>query len=207
MIGDAAVIVSIVLLWLLVVVEGLLILGLARQVEALRTLMTGEPAASMVPAEPPGLSAGSVAPDFVLQDTAGSEVRLGDYRGRPLLLVVAGATCGSCSRIVPALNRLAESAGVDVLVAINTDVEGAAKWAERHGLVARLAADRDAELAGRYNARVKPFAFAIDESGVVERSGAVPDEEAVMRFVSTSVAADEVRIPVLQVAHDESSQQ
>lgn len=39
------------------------------------------------PAQSPGLSVGQQAPDFTLPDANGAPVRLGDYRGRPVVLV------------------------------------------------------------------------------------------------------------------------
>lgn len=193
MIGDAAVIASIVLLWLLVVVEGLLILGLARQVGTLQGPgVSTSPSVTLA-----ALAAGSQAPDFVLTDSDGAPVELSDYAGAPLLLIAAGESCGSCARLVPALNRLVEQSAVAVLVAISTDVAGAAAWKDQHGLAARLAADPSGVFASSYSVRARPFAFAIDAEGVVRHSGHTPDEDALMAILREGLGDDAVAIPAI----------
>lgn len=96
--------------------------------------------------------AGTPAPDAVFEDPYGRPARLGDFRGRPVLVNLWATWCGPCVVEMPSLDALARRAGGDVQVlAVSQDMgeEARAKvtdfFAERH--FARLEPYLDKQLA------------------------------------------------------------
>lgn len=65
----------------------------------------------------PGVGSGGLkgqeAPDFALQDLAGKEVRLNDFRGRPVVLHFWTTWCPSCRVEMPELQKAQASLGSD----------------------------------------------------------------------------------------------
>ena len=100
--------VSFIALWIIVILEGVLIVLLYRQ---LGMLYLGS--ASGVSRD--GLAVGSPAPDFQLPDADGQTRRLSDYRGRNVLLLFGSPHCDPCRRLLPNLEEFAATRDFDVL--------------------------------------------------------------------------------------------
>jgi peroxiredoxin len=120
-----------------------------------------------------GLKAGKKAPDFTLASAAGGDVSLHDFAGRKVLLVFTQAGCGPCHDIAPELNRVQAKAELQVLVVNNGEPAETRQWAvEVHARFPVLIQQRFS-LSKRYEVFVTPFAFLIDERGIVTSSGIV----------------------------------
>lgn len=105
---ETALIVSSILLWLVVVFNLLLTLGLVRRLNAHR-----------VPASVMGLKAGEAAPDFTAQTLSGERVTLAIYAKRNVAFIFFSIHCGPCHEILPYLERLrpkAAGAGVELIL-------------------------------------------------------------------------------------------
>ena len=99
------------------------------------TSMTLAEKQSVPPAPLPKV--GEPAPDFVFRDTDGGQVRLGDLRGRPVLLHFWASWCGQSSAQAPALRGIRDRfgpAGLRIL-SVSYDTEKSAMQAFRgeHG--------------------------------------------------------------------------
>src|SRR5215210_5699136 len=92
--------VSYIVLWVLVIVLGLLVVLLYRQ---LGILYLG----SAEGVSRDGLAVGTQAPDFELSDQTGRRYRLGDFRGRRVLLLFGSPSCEPCRRLMPQLQEFA----------------------------------------------------------------------------------------------------
>ena len=144
------------------------------------------------------LEQGDAAPGFALSDQRGNTVRLGDFRGRKLLVYfypeadTPGCTTQSCD--VRDHRRDLATLGVDV-VGISPDVpEDQLAFDERYGLGFPLLADTDHAVAeawgawgeknlyGKVSVGLIRSAFLVDEDGTVERAWyRVPAAETVSR--------------------------
>jgi peroxiredoxin len=82
--------------WQLLRQNGRLLLRLEELEKRLDELEFGEP-------EPPGLPAGSAAPQFTLPDLAGQTRTLTEFQGQPFLLIFFNPACGYCRDLAPKL--------------------------------------------------------------------------------------------------------
>jgi methylamine dehydrogenase accessory protein MauD len=164
--------VSYVVLWGVVLFQGLVIFVLLRQM-GLMYLGTAQGVAR------DGLAPGTKAPDFTLSDLAGNLVSLADFRGRRLLLIFGSTTCGPCRALVPDLNAFARERASEfaTLFLIYGDTTSGRRFVDELGLETPHAVHMDADLADKYKARVTPFAFVIDGEGVVRSKGLANNRE------------------------------
>ncbi len=118
-----------------------------------------------------GLKPGKKAPDFTLPSVDGDDVSLRDFAGRKLLLVFTQSGCGPCHAIAPELNRLHDKGEHQVLVVNNGDAESTREWAAETKARFPILAQEKFSVSKRYEAFATPFAFLIDEQGIVRSKG------------------------------------
>jgi peroxiredoxin Q/BCP len=120
---------------------------------------------------------GAPAPDFKLKDGDGNEWRLGDQRGKVVvLLFYPGDETPICTRQMCSVRDRWDdysSTGAEV-VGISTDsVESHKEFAKHHDLPLRLLSDSGQEVANLYGARslipgkVARSVFVIDANGII----------------------------------------
>lgn len=166
-----ALLVSNIVLWALILAVGFLLLGALRalgllnwrldQMEAMRPSRIGRE----------GLKVGRKAPGFTLPSVDGGERSLSDFAGRKLLLVLTQSGCGPCMEIVPELNRLRDRGELQVLVVNNAEPEATRQWASETNARFPVLAQEKFSLSKRYEVFVTPFAFLIDEQGIITSKG------------------------------------
>ncbi|MEX0679482.1 MAG: peroxiredoxin family protein [Pirellulales bacterium] len=165
--------VSTVLAWTLVLVLGFLVVGVLRslglvnwrldQLELTRPTRLGRD----------GLKVGKKAPDFTLPSVAGGEVSLGDFAGRKVLLVFTQSGCGPCHDMAPEFNRVHDKREHQVLVVNNGEPDESRQWAEEVHARFPVLTQEKFSVAKRYEVFATPFAFLIDEQGIVTSNGIV----------------------------------
>src|SRR5262245_38542147 len=118
-----------------------------------------------------GLKPGTKAPDFTLPSVANGDVSLHNFAGRKLLLVFTQSGCGPCHAIAPELNRLHGKGEPQVLVVNNGDAESTREWAAKTKARFPVLAQEKFSISRRYEAFATPFAFLINEQGIVQSKG------------------------------------
>ena len=168
---NTALLVSNIVLWLALLGLAFLLLGTLRSLGVLtwrlEQLEVTRP--SRIGRE--GLKIGKTAPDFTLPSATGDEVSLNDFAGQKVLLVFTQSGCGPCHDIAPELNRLHRKGEYQVLVVNNGEGDDTQEWAEETKARFPVLAQEKFAVAKRYEVFATPFAFLIDEQGVIASKG------------------------------------
>ncbi len=113
----------------------------------------------------------SPAPDFTLRALNGPNLKLGEQRGRVVLVNFWATWCGPCREELPQLAKLHDKyrASGLVLLGINVDDDPrkAAELATRLGLGFPVLLDTDKQVSRRYDMSAMPATLIIDRDGVV----------------------------------------
>jgi methylamine dehydrogenase accessory protein MauD len=209
--------VSVVVLWLLVLFQAFLLLGALRAFGLLRWRLDQLEATMPSRLGRSGVKPGKKAPDFTLPNIAGGEVALHDFAGRKVLLVFTQSGCGPCEQIMPELNRLVgrignpSSSGRDlqVLVVNKGDAEATRKWAAELCLRFPVLIQDGLEISKKYEAFATPFAFLIDEKGVVASRGIISNKQQIGYVLSgaggTKNGQAKSESPAIELAEPEES--
>ncbi len=165
--------VSYVALWLAVLALGFLLLGALRALGLLRWRLEQLEAITPTRVGRGGLKPGKKAPDFTLPSVGGGEVSLHDFAGRRVFLVFTQSGCKPCHRVVPELNKLQRNGEVQVLVVNNGDLEATRQWAGEAQVGFPVLVQQQFSVSKRYEMYATPFAFLIDERGVIASKGII----------------------------------
>ena len=112
-----------------------------------------------------------VAEDFTLGLASGGTFRLGDHRGKTVLINFWATWCPPCREEMPALERLYrqhKEQGL-VLVAVSIDADSAVvpPYVKASKLTFPIALDPKAEVANKYGVRALPSSFVVDGQGTM----------------------------------------
>jgi len=116
------------------------------------------------------LPVGSIASDLTLTDTHGGELSLGEFIGRPVLLIFTDPQCAACAELLASVRALASDLGDTDLVILfigTDDGDGNRRYADEQALPFPLLVDRDMALAGTYGIVARPSALLLDSTGAV----------------------------------------
>lgn len=166
-------------LWVLVLLLGFLLLGTLRSLGLLSWQLEQLQAVRPSRLGRDGLKPGKKAPDFTLPSVVGSEVSLHDYNGQKVLLVFVQGGCNPCHQVVPALNKRQRSDKLAILAVFNGPIEAAQKWATEVRAEFAVLSQQQFAISKRYEVFATPFAFLIDEKGLVRSKGIVSSAQHV----------------------------
>jgi peroxiredoxin len=111
------------------------------------------------------------APDFTLRTLDGQKLRLGEQRGRVVLVNFWATWCGPCRQEMPHLNKLYEkykSSGFVLLgVNVDDDTAQAAGVASKLGVTFPVLPDADKRVSRQYDLNAMPSTVLIDRDGRV----------------------------------------
>ena len=116
------------------------------------------------------------APDFTVLDYDGNEVKLSDYKGKPVVLNFWATWCFYCKEEMPDFNTAFEKyPDVEFLMINATDgyqetMEKAKKYYEDEGFDFNVYFDTNMEAVNNYGLTGFPATFFIDEDGYLQAS-------------------------------------
>jgi peroxiredoxin len=120
-----------------------------------------------------GVPAGELGPDFSGQDLQGNIVRLGELRGRPVMLTFWSPDCFACREELPALQTIAEDPSTEVVLLTVVSRQPAAEvqaYMREHKLTFPVIVDEQGRIPALYKITGIPFTYFIRPDGNVERS-------------------------------------
>jgi len=113
----------------------------------------------------------ALAPDFTLRTLDGKNLRLGEQRGRVVLVNFWATWCGPCRQEMPHLNKLYDkyrSSGFMLLgVNVDEDTRNAVAVADKLGVRFPVLPDADKRVSQKYDLRAMPSTVLIDRNGRV----------------------------------------
>jgi methylamine dehydrogenase accessory protein MauD len=183
-------VVSTIALWLVVLFLCFLLLGALRATGILRWQLEQLQAITPSRVGRNGLPVGKKAPSFSLPSVNGTEIAIADFAGRKVLLVFTQSGCSQCKAIVPELNRLAERGTHQVLVINNANIDQTRAWAREAGARFLVLAQEKYAVSKRFEAYATPFAFLIDEQGII-RSKGIAGSKQHLNFVLSGAGTKE----------------
>ena len=181
--------ISSALSWLTVLLLGFLLLGALRSLGLLRWRLEQLEATTPSRTGRGGLKPGKKAPDFTLPCVTGGEVSLHDFAGRRVFLVFTQSGCKPCHGVVPDLNKLQRRGDVQVLVVNNGELEATRQWAGEAGVCFPMLVQQQFGISRRYEMYATPFAFLIDERGVIVAKGIINNSQHIGFILSGAADA------------------
>lgn len=112
-----------------------------------------------------------IAPDFMVYDTEGNEVKLSDYKGKPVVLNFWATWCYYCKKEMPDFNAVYKQyPEVQFLMVNATDgiqetEEAARAYVEEQGFEFPVFYDKEQQAVYAYQVSGLPATFFIDASG------------------------------------------
>jgi methylamine dehydrogenase accessory protein MauD len=182
--------VAIFVLWTVVLFLCFLLLGTLRSLGLLSWRLEQLEATMPKRLGRDGLKPGKKAPDFTLPNTEGKEVALHDFAGCKVLLVFTQSGCSPCKMIVPELNQLARVGRIanpshpQVLVINNGDPAATRKWSAEVGARFPVLSQEKFSTSKKYEVFATPFAFLIDEKGVIASKGIINSRQHIRYVLS-----------------------
>jgi peroxiredoxin len=114
---------------------------------------------------------GAAAPDFVLKDLAGHNLRLSEYRGDVVVLSFWASWCAPCRDALSQLNAMALVQDGSTPVVLSVNIEGdaarAASVAESLQLKFPTLVDAKQSVGRQYDVEHLPLTLLVDRDGVV----------------------------------------
>ena len=112
---------------------------------------------------------GFQAPDFVLEQLGGQDIRLENLRGQPVILNFWASWCGPCRAEMPALEQIAQDYADEglVMLLVNQGESEASinPFLQEIGVTAPVLLDRDLTATRLYRVNALPTTFFIDKDG------------------------------------------
>jgi methylamine dehydrogenase accessory protein MauD len=166
--------VSVVLLWLAVLVLGVLLWALSRQVGVLFERVA--PMGALVTDAGPAV--GSASPSFSLRGVQSEAVAIGGPAERPTLVFFLSPTCPVCKKLIPVLKALVHDERRGLRVVLASDGEAAEHLAfVREQRLEQLPYVLSTDLGMSYRVSRLPYAVLLDRRGVVAAKGLVNSRE------------------------------
>ncbi|NRA08501.1 MAG: methylamine dehydrogenase accessory protein MauD [Myxococcales bacterium] len=173
---SAALVVSNLLLWCVIIVLGLVIAALVRQLGVLNARIA--PVGALAVQE--GAVVGEAAPRIAVEPLVGAPIEIGGPRedGRATLLFFLSPSCPVCKTLLPALTSLArhEARRLEVVLASDGEAEAHRRFVAEEKLI-EMRYVLSPGLGIAFGVSKLPFAALVDEAGVLRARGLVNTRE------------------------------
>ena len=117
----------------------------------------------------------NLAPDFSMFDIDGNEIKLSDFRGKPVILNFWASWCGPCKAEMPDFEEAYKTYGEDIQFLMVNLTDGTSEtvesalgyiWSQEYTFPVYY--DISVEGAMKYNVRAIPVTFFIDAEGAMK---------------------------------------
>jgi peroxiredoxin len=115
-------------------------------------------------------SVGYTAPDFELLNLTGQSTKLGDLRGRPVLINFWATWCSYCLQEMPVIEKYYERYASDLTVLaveVGDSADEVRSVVQENGFTFTILRDPDSQVFQKYRLDSFPVTFVLDPKGVV----------------------------------------
>lgn len=178
-----------IVLWVIVVFQGLLTLYLLRQLASLHDLIQK----GGIPAK---LPLGSGAPDFTGFDIrSGRKASLQSLAGHDGLILFISPECHVCAGLIDSIQQLGAKALPHIVAFCTGGEQACAKFATQLDSDAELLLEGAEEAATRYRVSVYPTAVVIDERRTIRGYGHPKNAKDLETFIAHSLGENREATP------------
>jgi hypothetical protein len=169
-----------VVLWAIVLFEGLIILGLVRTLRELQTAFEG----GRVPQR---LPVGAYAPHFKGADLrTGTEIDSSELIGRELVILFLSSGCSFCRRLADGTRHVPVEPGQTRIAVCHGGAREASVFVDLLASDVAVLADSDGALLSSFAITGTPAAVVVDEMGRVSGSGGPRHSGELTTLISTA---------------------
>lgn len=176
---SAPFVMSYVLLWVVVVLQGMLLLGTVRAIHDLKQGGHGEAADVEEPAAE--RLVGEEVPGFSALDISGAAFESQQLKGRSTVVLFASPNCPTCVLALEELSTVGRKAKGNVVVVCGAGADSCRRLADDFGLTVPVIVDEDNRLRQLFDVAIAPTAVLLNPNGRVvsygHRSGTEELEE------------------------------
>lgn len=168
--------VSYVALWALVLLQAVVLVGVAHSLFRLRASGAGSDERMR----------GRKARRFTAIDINGSPVSTADMAGQPYAVLFVSPSCSSCNVSLDELGALSSKADGNVIVVCRGEVADCRRLAEGYGLLAPVVADPAFEVSSLFEVNSVPTAVVVDANGTITRYGHPQRDDEVIEIADAA---------------------
>jgi peroxiredoxin len=155
-------------LWVLVVLQGLVLLGLARTVYRLQA---GGVALAELPSIDAGPTVGRPAPRFTAEDVFGKPFDSADFAGQTTAVLFVSPDCSTCTVTLEEMDALVSKVHGNVIVVCRSGRKECKRLVTRYGLTQPVVMDEQLEISKLFEIASVPTAILIDASNTIRQYG------------------------------------
>ncbi len=114
---------------------------------------------------------GFIAPDFELQNLAGQSIKLGDFRGHPVLINFWATWCSYCLQEMPVIENYYERYTPNLIVLgveVGDSADDVRSVVTKYGFTFTILRDPDSRVFEKYRLDSFPVTFVLDEKGIIQ---------------------------------------
>jgi methylamine dehydrogenase accessory protein MauD len=198
--------ISYIALWILVALLTVVVLGLVRQLGLIHLRLGPE---EHLTTTREGLEVGTPAPVFREIDILNKkEITVADLKGRPSVLVFVSPSCAPCAALMPHLNAFQRTndGKANILLFSQSEPQPCLELIQAHKLKLPVISDPEGSISKAYKVHATPFAYGLDEEGLVRRRGIANDLQGLEALLEEAPSAESmVELPGEEANKTESS--
>jgi cytochrome c biogenesis protein CcmG/thiol:disulfide interchange protein DsbE len=142
--------------------------GLIAGILLAAVVLFSAPSRRTLSAPPP--ATGKPMPEFKLQSLEGKEVKLADFKGKPVVINFWATWCPPCRNEMPLLDRTSKSLGGKAVFLVINDAESpelVKEFAKENKLSLPILLDPDGAINSLFFVQSYPTTYFLDEKGIL----------------------------------------
>lgn len=179
--------IMLIVLWCFVIFEGLILLGLVRQVGVLHRMIDGLSVGGKNQQPIEGLPVGTQAPYFTIPLVGGGKRSLDDYKDAPVLFAFVQPSCSPCEKLVPHIAEQISNGvyrNLQALLISVGDEHVNLGFKSENRITLPIGLETGMEVSRAYRVNSTPHVYVIDERGTICAQGIANTDADLARMLA-----------------------